>query len=68
MGSGASASVNGLSRVGIPTNYEWDLFLKSKGLEDGARRSIEIARSDRDVDVCVKVYLQGPGTRVTLLV
>lgn len=37
-----------------------------KGWRDGAIRSIEIARSDRDV--CVKVYLQGPGTRVPLQV
>lgn len=38
-----------------------------KGWRDGARRSIEIARSDNR-DVCVKVYLQGSGTRVPLLV
>ena len=31
-----------------------------KGWRDGVRRSIEIARSNRDV--CVKVYLQGSGT------
>lgn len=31
-----------------------------KGWRDEVRRSIEIARSNRDV--CVKVYLQGSGT------
>lgn len=40
-------------------SYEWP----PKGWRDGARRSIEIARSDRNV--CV---LQGSGTRVQLLV